>query len=302
MIPTLPRLRRLAIPVFLVSTAACADDPPFTLAPGDHVVLIGNSLPDRMQHDGWLETYLQIELPDHELVLRNQGFTGDRIDHRPRSEGFPSPDDYLGLSQADVIFAMFGFNESFDGEPAAFGAALADWVDHTRAQNYSGEGPPRIVLFSPIAHEDLGRPNLPDGSENNARLSAYADAMARVAAEKGVFYVDLFGPSQALYAEADDPLTINGVHLTSEGNRRLAGLILESVIGRSPSRDAERVAAVREAVLDKNWHWHNRYRATDGNDVWGNRSTLAFTDGQTNYDVLQNELAQLDYLTTNRDP
>ena len=26
---------------------------------------------------------------------------------------------------------------------------------------------------------------------------------------------------------------------------------------------------LRGAVLDKNWHWHNRYRATDGNDIWG---------------------------------
>ena len=35
-------------------------------------------------------------------------------------------------------------------------------------------------------------------------------------------------------------------------------------------------------MLDKNWHWFNRYRATDGNDVWGGRSHLRFTDGQTN--------------------
>ena len=26
---------------------------------GDHISLIGNTLADRMQHDGWLETYLQ---------------------------------------------------------------------------------------------------------------------------------------------------------------------------------------------------------------------------------------------------
>ena len=37
----------------------------------------------------------------------------------------------------------------------------------------------------------------------------------------------------------------------------------------------------------KNWHWHNRYRATDGNDIWGGRSTLTFVDGQSNADVLE---------------
>ena len=110
-----------------------------------------------------------------ELVIRNQGFSGDRIDHRPRVEGFPAPDDYLGLSQADVIFAMFGYNESFDGEPAQFGAALTEWIEHTRSQDYSGRGAPRIVLFSPIAHEDLNDPNLPDGRENTKVLASLPD-------------------------------------------------------------------------------------------------------------------------------
>ena len=28
------------------------------LKPGDHISLIGNTLANRMQHDGWLETYI----------------------------------------------------------------------------------------------------------------------------------------------------------------------------------------------------------------------------------------------------
>ncbi len=287
--------------LLVVTFGACASPPPWQFEQGDHVVIIGHALADRMQHDGWLETVLQAELPELELVIRNQGFTGDRIDHRPRSEGFPSSDDYLGLSQADVIFAMFGYNESYGADPAGFASAIAEWIDHTRAQNYSGDGPPRIVLFSPIAHEDLHDPNLPDGSENNARLAAYSDAMTGVAGEKGVFFVDLFGPSQALYAGAGSPLTINGIHLTSDGNRQIADVIVRSLLGRSPRANASRVEAVRTAVLAKNWHWVSRFRATDGNDVWGTRSTLEFTDAQTNYEVLQNELVQLDLMTANRD-
>src|SRR5437016_3766766 len=30
----------------------------FELKPGDHICIIGNTLADRMQHDGWLETYI----------------------------------------------------------------------------------------------------------------------------------------------------------------------------------------------------------------------------------------------------
>jgi hypothetical protein len=43
---------------------------------------------------------------------------------------------------------------------------------------------------------------------------------------------------------------------------------------------------LREAVMEKDVHWSARYRARDGNDVWGGRSTLSFTDGQTNAVVL----------------
>jgi lysophospholipase L1-like esterase/azurin len=297
-----PSLRPLTLCAgVLLVASACSRPAPWQFEEGDHVVIIGNALADRMQHDGWLETYLQTELPDLKLVIRNQGFAGDRIDHRPRSEGFPSADDYLGLSQADVVFAMFGYNESYDDDPAGFGELLREWIDHTRAQNYSGDGPPRIVLFSPIAHENLGDPNLPDGSENNARLAAHTEVMSRVADETGAFFVDLYGPSQALYESSTQPLTINGVHLTSDGNREIADVIIDALLARSPRADAGRLEAVRAAVLDKNWHWVNRFRATDGNDVWGNRSTLDFVDGQTNYDVLQNELAQLDFMTANRD-
>ncbi|NBP81319.1 hypothetical protein EBU58_11525, partial [bacterium] len=57
-----------------------------------------------------------------------------------------------------------------------------------------------------------------------------------------------------------------------------------------------------DAVTDKNWHWHNRYRATDGNDIWGGRSTLTFVDGQSNAEVLKHELVMLDVMTANRDP
>ncbi|MDE3007106.1 MAG: GDSL-type esterase/lipase family protein [Gemmatimonadota bacterium] len=284
----------------LLFVAGC-DRPVAEIQPGEHIVLLGNALPDRMQHDGWLETYLQAALPDHQLVIRNHGFSGDRVDHRPRSEGFPSADDYLGLSQATTIFAMFGYNESFDDDPAGYGNALSEWIEHTREQDYSGQGPPDIVLFSPIAHEDLDDPNVPDGSENNARLARYAEATRAVAEAQGLGYVDLFTASQGLYGSTEAPLTINGVHLNDEGNRRIAEVILRRVTGQAPSEDEERLASIRTAVLDKNLHWHNRYRATDGNDVWGTRSTLAFTDGQTNYDVLQNELIQLDYMTANRD-
>src|SRR6266496_3459653 len=68
---------------------------PLELKPEDHVCLIGNTLADRMQHDGWLETYLHSRFPTHKLVFRNLGFSGDELTLRLRSMDFGTPDQWL---------------------------------------------------------------------------------------------------------------------------------------------------------------------------------------------------------------
>ena len=268
----------------------------------DHVVIIGGGVADRMQHHGWFETYLQIESADKNLVIRNHGFSGDRLDHRPRNSGFTPADDYLTISKADVIIAMFGYNESFDGDPTGYEQSLVDWVNESRSKKYNGKSAPRIVLVSPLAHENLNNPNLPNGRNNNMRLAAYAQATRNAAQTTGCGLIDLFEISQRLFANNSDTyITQDGIHPTVEGSHELGTEMVWSLLGDKPDMANSNVTPVRNAVLDKNWHWFNRYRATDGNDVWGSRSTLSFTDGQTNAVVLQHELTQLDVTTANRD-
>ena len=50
--------------------------------PSDHICIIGNTLAERMQYDGWLETLLHARFPKHDLVIRNLGFSGDEIADR----------------------------------------------------------------------------------------------------------------------------------------------------------------------------------------------------------------------------
>jgi hypothetical protein len=85
------------------------------LRSGDHICLIGNSLADRMQHDGWLETLLQAQFPTHRFAIRNLGFAGDELTVRQRCENFGSQEDWLNRARAEVVMAFFGFNESFAG-------------------------------------------------------------------------------------------------------------------------------------------------------------------------------------------
>ena len=291
------------VPVVLLSLLAGVSsvEAQLPLMKSDKICLIGNGLADRMQHDGWVETVIQSELPEHQLSFRNLSLSGDTVTSRLRSAGFMSREKYLAHCETDVLFFFFGFNESFAGEEgvASFKKNLGGMINKFRKSKFNGESAPRFVLFSPIAHEDLKSPNLPDGSVNNRNLALYTKAMAEVAEAKGVAFVDLFSTTQKLYADTEEPLTLNGVHLLPEGNKKLARVIAKALTGKELG--AQPLEAIRKAVLDKNWHWHNRYRATDGNDVWGSRAKLAFVDGQTNAEVLQHELVMLDVMTANRD-
>jgi len=63
------------------------DPAPFAFGKGEVVAILGNGLPDRMQHDGWMETLLQSQLPDLQVRFRNMSTSGDRPNSYPRSSG-----------------------------------------------------------------------------------------------------------------------------------------------------------------------------------------------------------------------
>ncbi|MGF1582184.1 MAG: PVC-type heme-binding CxxCH protein [Gemmataceae bacterium] len=319
--------------LFSLVSANSASAQEFNLKKGDHICIIGNTLADRMQHDGWLETYFQARFPTHNLVFRNLGFSGDTLTVRLRSKDFGTPDEWLSASgsipkatrrnrglnpnapvrknrfelvntKADVIFAFFGYNESFGGKAGLpkFKQDLKRFINHTLSQKYNGKTAPRLVLFSPIAHEDLNDRNLPDGEENNKRLAMYTKAIAQVAKAHNVPFVDLFAPSKQLYAESESALTLNGVHLNTLGNKLIAQTI-DRALFSAPKVPvtSTRLAKINKAVVDKNFFWFNRYRAVDGYSTYGDRAFLRFIGGQTNYEVVQRELEILDLMTAERD-
>ena len=102
--------------------------------------------------------------------------SGDRPNSYPRSSGQISMTAYLQQVKADVVLAFFGYNESFENKPDEYRKLLVDFVKKTRASKANGKTFPRIVLFSPLAHEDTRNPNVPDGKAHNAQLEAYTKA------------------------------------------------------------------------------------------------------------------------------
>src|SRR6059036_131066 len=140
------KCRHWAVLATLLVFAPFAQAQALELNKGDHICIVGNTLAERMQHFGWLETLIHARFPEHNLVFRNLGYSGDEIDgwqnfnHRLRSRDFGSHDQWLAgaapcpqpnnlskkdldkvrenrfeltNTKADVIFAFYGYNESF---------------------------------------------------------------------------------------------------------------------------------------------------------------------------------------------
>ena len=313
--------------VFVVAASvllfAFRDGAPLEVDQGDHVVLVGNNLCSRMMNYGHFETEVHLRYPDRELTLRNLCDGGNTPGFRPHSgrmspwafsgaerfydelardsgsEGFfETPDQWLTRLEADVIIGFFGYNESFAGEEglATYRAELEAFVQHTLNQRYNGVSPPRLALVSPIAFEDLSNQyDLPHGERENANLERYTEAMREVAAEHDVRFVDAFTPSKRWYEASEEPLTIDGFQLTEKGYERLASLLADELFQAPLGEAGAYRTSVREAVLEKNWMWHNDFKIPNGVHVFGRRYNPF---GPDNYPA---ELTKIRQMTAIRD-
>ncbi|MEM7395084.1 MAG: GDSL-type esterase/lipase family protein, partial [Verrucomicrobiota bacterium] len=264
---------------------------------GQRVVLVGNGLGERMNAYGFFETEAQLRHAKDQLFIRNMRHAAITPAFRPhpsrktqwafpgaeqlrpefnRHSGvghYPYPDEWLKTLKPDLIVALFGFNESFDGPEGVetFKKELDAFIQHTLSQNYNGTAPPKLILVSPIAFEDLSRTyDLPNGQRENANLAIYTDAMQRVAEQHELPFVDLFTPTLAWFAEAEAPLTVNGCHLNEAGYRKLAPFLADAVFGKQPVEEKHR-ERVHELVQEKNWLWMNDYQMLNGVHVYGRR-------------------------------
>jgi glucose/arabinose dehydrogenase len=271
------------------------------LAQGSHICLVGNTLGERMGHDGWMETVIQSRVPQQQLSFRNLCEAADQVEQRIRVEGFGSPDEWLTSEKADAIFAFFGFNESFAG-PAGldkFKKQLDGYVKHVLENKYNDKSNPKVVLFSPIAQEKINDPHLPANADiNNKNIELYSNAIQEVAKANNVTYVDLFTPTQQLYSKASSPLTIDCIHLNDEGDKQLAEMIADALVGKGSVSAS--IDKLRDMVREKDDCFYYRYQTNDGYNVYGGRSKENYK-GITNRVVFAREMEVLDVMASNRD-
>ena len=128
------------------------------LKKGDRIILIGNTLAERMQYFGNFETLLHSRFPDLDLVVHDLGWSADELTLRPRSQDFKDHGHTLEDEKPDVLIAAFGFNESFGGPDglAKFKKDLDKFIKRDDHHQVQRQGRRRSSCsLSPIAHEDL---------------------------------------------------------------------------------------------------------------------------------------------------
>lgn len=284
------RLLLACVALFLACPLLAAE--PLKLEKHDHVVIIGNTLAERMNHFGHFETLLHSRFPEHKLYVRNLGWSADEVSLRPRSKDYRDHNNNLSDHRPNVMIAMFGFNESFAG-PAGLARFEADLEGFLKApqnvDNYStarsnwdstADKPTElpkleelrtIVLVSPIAHENVQRHGLGDGKKNNSNLKLYTDAMGRMAKKHNAIFVDLFTPSLKLMQDAKEKLTINGVHLNEHGDQLVGQALDVALFGPRPDKIKADYEKLRAEVNEKNQQLWYDYRAVNGFYIYGGR-------------------------------
>jgi mono/diheme cytochrome c family protein/glucose/arabinose dehydrogenase len=269
------------------------------LTKGAHIILVGNNLGSRMMNFGHFETEMHLRYPDSLLYIRNMCDGGNTPGFRPHSgrvspwafpgaekfqtelahnsdsQGFyETPDEWTARHKADIIIALFGYNESFQGKDGLenYKGELDAFIKHTLSQKYNGVTPPQLAIVSPIAFENLSANfDLPDGRQENINLALYSAAMKEVAAKNKVHFVDAFSPTKEWFETTKTPLTIDGSQLTDAGYAKFSTLLTDGVFGQAPAIAEANRALVHAAVMEKNWMWHNDLKIPNGVHVYGRR-------------------------------
>lgn len=242
-------------------------------APNSHIVFVGNTFAERLQHYNYFETFLHKSFPERNLTVRNLGWSADEINLQPRPLNFGTLDDRLKEQQADIIFACYGLNEAFKGLDSLdrFKTQLAEFLQHLKQQKYNGKSSPQIVLVSPIAHETLGG-YLPDPTSHNKNLARYTEAMQKVAESLEIPFIDLYEPTKTWMAGAPEFLTINGIHLNDEGYKKVSEQ-MASVLDLPVTKWEGNIELknLKTIIDEKNKQFFYLYRPVNGEYIYGSR-------------------------------
>jgi lysophospholipase L1-like esterase len=246
---------------------------PFELRDGDRVAIVGGTFVEREGQFGWIETALTASLNDRKILFRNMGWSGDTVWSDSRGV-FDAPEvgyqrllDLITEFRPTVVLLAYGQNESFAGE-AGLPAFVKQYAKLSSDVKAIGA---RLVYVTPLPFARPVAP-LPDATGHNRLLATYSAAIRELAAKENAPVIDLqtiHWPSDA--ATRANPLSENGIHLTPEGSRFVAGQILVQEKLRQVDLTSPAVEALHRKVLEKNELFFHRWRPQNSTYLFGFR-------------------------------
>lgn len=234
----------------------------------------GNSLIERLQEEGSFESLLHSANGGERHRFRSLAYTGDEVGFRIRPDKFGEHLAFV-VSQmtADRVVMCFGMNEAFEGKDgiSKFANDLGLYLSVIKDRHPGSD----LVLVSPTAVEASNTGQFPDAVKRNEDVETYCQVMQQVAAKEGIAYIDLFEPSKQLFAHHTLPLTSNGMHLNTEGNREvakiLAGALSSSESVSTVDTSSAGFESLRKLVSRKAYEAAMSYHPANGIHYYGIR-------------------------------
>ncbi len=240
-------------------------DGKFDLGQGEVVVFIGQENLVREAKSGEIESRLAAAFAAKNPVFRSMAWEADTVHEQWRDLNFGPWKGQLESAGATTLILQFGQAEALEGQ-----AGLAKFkADYHRLLDELGRHTPRIVLLSPAAFMPSTR--LPDLTtpEHRKVLVEYASAVADIAQQRGLPYVDL---AKAARNES----STDGLHLSAKG-LELVGREVARSLGLTDN--SELSARLRPAIVEKNRLWADCWRPANWSFVYGDRISQNYGKG-----------------------
>ncbi len=215
----------------------------FSFQPKDRIALVGDTLLEREQTWGYLESSITSRHPAHDLTFRNFAWSGDNPLGQARAsfDWSKAPEQWreritgqLKAYDPTVILLAYGMASSLEhpGGARSFAQDMKRLLDALPSVSTQPQSL-RLVLIGPLRHEAMGAP-LPDPRAHNQALSNYVRQLRDTALERNLPFVDLYHDLGDGHADAfKRPFTENGIHPGPYGYARMAELIAR-VLGHEP--------------------------------------------------------------------
>jgi len=210
----------------------------FQFRDNDRVVLVGNTLVERAQRYGHLETALVARLAGIRVTFRNLGWSGDtvRAESRgifdPPAKGYQRMLAHVARLKPTVLVLGYGSNESFAGGEGlqAFLKQYEQLISDLRSR---GAPKSRVVILSippqqrpglrrlntsvPVTSKFIGS-DLDSPVARNRQIDRYNAALAHFAITHDHAYLDLNAPFRKLGEHfLESQFTVDGRALNSAG-------------------------------------------------------------------------------------